>query len=258
MKQRSYFVLAFVTFLFSALVWSKGPIAQYTAYHQFADQRMLLGIPNFWDVVSNLPMFLLGAWMLWTTLRTLTYRPDFATRWIPVVLSIGVLMTGLGSGYYHYAPDNQTLVWDRLPMTVIFIPLFAMIVYDFMQPRTGLVTFTAGVPLGLFSIWYWQHTETLGQGDLRLYVCVQFLPMLLIPLILMVSEQKKGYVVWLWRVMFWYILAKVAEHLDHEIFELTGFWSGHTLKHFFAGVALWYVLLMLLAGSVIPPSAPRK
>ena len=37
------------------------PIAQDPTYHQFADQRTLLGIPNFWNVVSNLPFVLVGA-----------------------------------------------------------------------------------------------------------------------------------------------------------------------------------------------------
>ena len=30
-------------------------------YHRFADQQTLLGIPNFWNVVSNLPFILVGA-----------------------------------------------------------------------------------------------------------------------------------------------------------------------------------------------------
>jgi hypothetical protein len=37
------------------------PIPQDPSYHQFADQRTLLGIPNFWNVVSNLPFVLVGA-----------------------------------------------------------------------------------------------------------------------------------------------------------------------------------------------------
>ena len=34
------------------------PIAQDPLYHAFADQRALLGVPHFWNVVSNLPFVL--------------------------------------------------------------------------------------------------------------------------------------------------------------------------------------------------------
>ena len=36
------------------------PIPQPQDYHQFADQKILLGIPNFWNVVSNLPFIAVG------------------------------------------------------------------------------------------------------------------------------------------------------------------------------------------------------
>jgi hypothetical protein len=37
------------------------PIPQDQGYHQFADQRTLLGVPNFWNVVSNIPFIVIGA-----------------------------------------------------------------------------------------------------------------------------------------------------------------------------------------------------
>ena len=37
------------------------PIPQDQSYHQFADQRAMLGIPNFWNVVSNFPFIAIGA-----------------------------------------------------------------------------------------------------------------------------------------------------------------------------------------------------
>ena len=37
------------------------PLLQNQDYHQFADQREVLGIPNFWNVVSNLPFIAVGA-----------------------------------------------------------------------------------------------------------------------------------------------------------------------------------------------------
>ena len=37
------------------------PMPQDPEYHNFADRRMLLDIPNFFDVISNLPFLLIGA-----------------------------------------------------------------------------------------------------------------------------------------------------------------------------------------------------
>lgn len=41
------------------------------------------------------------------------------------VLFAGVLLTSAGSTWYHLAPTNDSLVWDRLPMTLGFMGLFA-------------------------------------------------------------------------------------------------------------------------------------
>jgi hypothetical protein len=37
------------------------PIPQPQTYHRFADEHTMLGIPNFWNVVSNVPFILVGA-----------------------------------------------------------------------------------------------------------------------------------------------------------------------------------------------------
>src|SRR5262245_63120081 len=87
------------------------PIPQDPSYHQFADQRTLLGIPHFWNVVSNLPFVLVGAIGLWQFGRD---RASF-------VLFLGVFLTGFGSAYYHWDPNDDTLFWDRLPMALTFM-----------------------------------------------------------------------------------------------------------------------------------------
>src|SRR3984957_8411077 len=37
------------------------PLPRDQGYHDFADQRILLGVPNFWNVVSNIPFIVIGA-----------------------------------------------------------------------------------------------------------------------------------------------------------------------------------------------------
>jgi hypothetical protein len=247
MKKSHLLVYTCIT-LFSVLIlWMKGPIPQDLAYHQFADQRNIFGVPNFWNVASNLPMFFLGLYGFKLAFQHFQIRPDFASRWIPVVLVFGVFITSFGSGYYHYAPDNDTLVWDRLPMTLMFMPVFSLLLYDLISPAWGRWAFFISVPLGVFSIWYWQYTESLGMGDLRLYAFVQFFPMLIAPVIILLSQKKVSYIRFAWLVLAWYVVAKVFEYFDVATYRWLGFWSGHTLKHLIGVLSLYYLLKLLQA-----------
>jgi hypothetical protein len=94
------------------------PILQDQRYHRFADERTLLGVQNFWNVVSNLPFIVVGA----VGLRQF-YR-DPAT----LALFLGVFLTGFGSSYYHWNPNDDTLFWDRLPMTLCFMAILTVVV----------------------------------------------------------------------------------------------------------------------------------
>ena len=247
MKLQPNFIYGVIAVLFLAVLGYKGPIPQDPTYHNFADQRTIFGIFNFWDVMSNMPMFFIGLWALVRFSKNLPNRPDFASKWIPMVLAFGVFITSFGSAYYHYAPDNQTLVWDRAPMTLMFMPVFSLLIYDFINPRVGLWAFLISVPLGLLSIAYWQHTEAIGQGDLRLYAFVQFFPMLIGPAILLMSSKKTSYSRYFWLVLGWYIIAKLFEGFDHETYLLLGFWSGHTIKHLVGAISLYYLVKLVSA-----------
>jgi hypothetical protein len=218
------------------------PIQQQQAYHAYADSRTISGIPYFWNVVSNLPMLFIGAYGMWQCFRHWTARPTGVARWIPFILSAGIFITCFGSAYYHWAPANDTLLWDRLPMTLMFMSLFALLINDYIGPVAGVRTFVIALPLGIVSVLYWHFTEAAGHGDLRPYALVQFFPMLAIPVLLLGYPGKTPYVRNLLLVVGWYALAKVCEHFDHEIYAATGLWSGHTLKHLCASVALVYVM----------------
>src|SRR2546430_1898790 len=94
---------------------------------------------------------------------------------------------GFGSAYYHYAPSTPTLVWDRLPMTVAFMALFAMVVRDRISESCGRVLLWPLVLAGVTSVGYWHWSEFHGRGDLRAYAVIEFLPMLLMPLLRILS-----------------------------------------------------------------------
>jgi hypothetical protein len=234
-------ILTLITVLVTVAVFMAGAIPESAAYHDFADKRPLWGIPNFLNVISNLPFVFTGVAGLIMVGRTNASGPIAV---IYAVLFAGVLLTGLGSGWYHLKPDNNTLVYDRIPMTIVFMSLLSATLSEFVHPRLGGFLLGPLLFIGVGSVLWWHYTELRGAGDLRIYVLVQYYPMLLIPLILFLFPSE-GYgrgtpqLVW---VVVWYLIAKVCDLCDRPLYSFTGFISGHSLKHLAAAVATLYLV----------------
>jgi hypothetical protein len=205
------------------------PIAQDEGYHFFADNRTLWGIPDFWNVASNLPFAIVGMLGLWK-LDGVFDR----------VLFTGVLLTFFGSSYYHLAPSDSRLVWDRLPMTLVFMALLARVVSGEDDSRNGRWLLASLVACGIASVLWWSVTD-----DLRFYVLVQFGPLLiLVPALWFVRDAR-----YLAFVLMLYALAKLAEFYDHAIFAHLPI-SGHTAKHILAAMATYTVFRWRLLAAV--------
>ena len=203
------------------------PIPQDQSYHHFADQRMLLGVPNFWNVVSNLPFIAVGAAGLWR------FHRDPAT----VVIFLGIFLTGFGSSYYHWSPSDGTLFWDRLPMTLGFMAILAVVVEERVSARAGAFLLWPLLAIGVLSLLLWRWTD-----DLRLYAWVQFFPCLALPVLFVAFPPKyTGTFYWVIAAAF-YALAKVLEFFDGAVYSAGSIVSGHTLKHLAAAAACFAIL----------------
>jgi ceramidase len=221
------------------------PISQPASYHNFADQRAFFGIPNFWNVFTNLAFLVVGLAGIFRTFGSPPPGGLNALRWNYRVFFIGVLLTGFGSGYYHYAPSNFSLIADRLPMGIAFMALFTLIIGESISVAKGRALLLPFTLMGVFSVLFWAITEAMGVGDLRPYVVVQFVPMVLAPLILWRFGSFLTRVWMLWLVMLLYLLAKLAEYFDQIIMDWGEVFSGHALKHLFAAAACLMVYLAL-------------
>ena len=173
-KNTSIAILLGVTLLIIVIGLVLKPIPQPQAYHNFADQRSWLGVPNAGDVLSNIPFALAGLWGL-----LLLFSPgqihfvDARERWPWIGVSIGLILTAFGSGYYHLAPDNARLVWDRIPMTIVFMSFVAALIAERINLRLGLGLWPFLLVVGIYSVFQWHASELRGQGDLRMYAAVQ-------------------------------------------------------------------------------------
>ena len=222
------------------------PVPQDPAYHQFADGRTLLGVSNFWNVMSNLPLMIIGLWGMLIVFRhhNIVCLPGLELAYI--VFFTGILLTAFGSAYYHLNPANDPLVWDRLPMTIGFAGLFSVILGEFVSPRIGRTILIPLLLIGIASVEYWAYTETNGQGDLRPYVVVQFLPMILVPAILLTYKPAIGSAKYFWYMLLFYVFAKLFEFIDSELYAASGVISGHSMKHVFAAMASATLLYALM------------
>jgi hypothetical protein len=166
-------------------------------------------------------------------------------RWSYWVYFIGLVLTGIGSSYFHANPNNATLTWDRAALAITFVALFTSILAERVHVACARWALVPLVLFGIGSVFYWDYTERIGEGDLRFYFIVQFYPLFIIPILLLFYPARYTHSGDLLASLLCYGLAKALEILDREVYTGAGFVSGHTLKHLVAGLAAGFILLML-------------
>jgi hypothetical protein len=222
------------------------PIPQPLSYHQFADQRPWLGIPNFGDVASNIPFAIVGIWGLIFLLRPAPQNrfADPRQRWLYILMFAGLLLTAFGSAYYHLAPGNARLVWDRLPIMIVFMTLVDAVIAERVTVNVGLWLLPGLLAVGVGSVLQWRASELHAHGDLRFYAAVQVYSIVVLLLALLLpAKYTRGsdFAV----VVGLYVLAKILETADRQVFAIGHIVSGHTLKHLAAATASYWILRML-------------
>jgi hypothetical protein len=213
-----------------------GHVHLYAHGHPFVDARTFWGIPNALDVLSNAPLSLAG---LWGLLALRGRALPAATQTAAQVFFAGLLLTGLGSAFYHWAPDAAGLVLDRLGMAVTFAGALALAVAERVcpppAPATLWTTFVLAVvsallPLSHDNVLPW---AVLQVGGVALIVWSAF------------QTPAEGAIgIRIGALIGWYALAKALELGDAAVFHATGERvSGHSLKHLAAALAAVPVLI---------------
>jgi hypothetical protein len=237
-----WLALAAVALLVGLLL--HGPVAQWDNYHAFADSRTWLALPNAADVLSNLPFLLAGARGVYGVSRGSGNWPS-RNAWL--LFCVALMCTSAGSTFYHWAPNNAALVFDRIPIAWACVALSGALLAEHVHPRwANPLLLAAAALIATGAVAYWWFTEQRGVGDLRPYLFVQILPMLLVPLALLLrlpalEAGSTPASAW-WAVLGLYAAAKATELADHAILAATGWVSGHTLKHLLAAAAAAWIV----------------
>jgi hypothetical protein len=220
-----------------AILALHGRIAQPVHYHDFADNSAAFGIHHAADVLSNAGFALVAIWgwlMLWPKRASNELRNGWPGYRL---FLIGLLLTAFGSAFYHLAPDNARLIWDRLPIALVCAGLIVGVRGD---TRPQLKAEIEAILLALYavaSVAWWVYTDSTGADDLRPYLLLQILPIILIPLWQAIHRAPRTDRIAFAAAMVLYVVAKFAEVFDHEIADTLGFVSGHTIKHLIATLA---------------------
>lgn len=241
-KNRHASLLMIVAVIVAAL-FLHAPIPQLENYHHFANDCTWMGIANAENVLSNIPFFIVGLWGIIRLHRYVIVSHIERLCWMGFFT--GVLLTCFGSAYYHLEPDNWRLVWDRLPIVLSFICLFSAVLAERVSERFVKICLLPFLLYSISAVFHWFFTEIADLSDMRAYLLVQLLPMVLIPLILKWYAPRYTHGWMLLMVALWYVVAKVCEGLDGVIYALNGHVSGHAIKHLFAALACFQVVLML-------------
>src|SRR5260370_13795309 len=243
------------------------PIPQSQAYHNFADKRTIAGIPNCLNVVSNVLFLIVGVLGILSILggsrgaqtrassgANLTADAsalggfglvDSRERWPYLRFFLGVACTTFGSAYYHFNPNDGTLLCDRIPMAISFTALVAAMVFERTSVKAGVSLLIPLLLFGAGSVVYWDFTQRSGHGDLRPYILAQFCSLLLILLLISLFPSRYTRGSDLIAAFAIYGLAKIFEAADGSIFALGGIASGHTLKHVAAAASPYWRFRML-------------
>lgn len=229
-------VMILVTAGFLAVIGALAPITQYAGYHAFADDRAMAGIPNFFNVISNIVFLWIGALGL-----RFCARRSMAARRSWIVFFAGVILVAFGSAWYHRAPTDASLVWDRIPMAVAFMALAVALFHETVNGRVESRLLPPALLLAVASVLYWRWT-----GDLSFYIGVQIAPFLVIVCVTALYPLPPVTRRYLAAGFTAYALSKAAEYFDHEIYRLTGqVLGGHALKHLLAAAAVFCVYRLL-------------
>lgn len=238
---------SFVAFLFCPA------IPQPLEYHNFADKRSVLGIPYFYNVISNIGFIIIGVQgVMHTSYPAFQSFQEEREKLIYRLFFLSTILGGIGSAYYHLHPNNITLLWDRLPMMLAFISMVSAIIAERFSVHLGYQCFMPFIIVSIGSLIYWEYTEIRGHGDLRLFGLIQLWISIFVPLILWNRPNSYSGNTYLWQAVIGLGLARTTEIFDHGIYVMTNHLvSGHTFKHIFLTFSAFTILKYLKKRHVV-------
>lgn len=216
------------------------------ALRDLVDGRTFFGIPNFANVVSNLPFLLVGAAGLRFVMNDARVAfVEAGEKWCYGTCFAVVALIAAGSTYYHLDPTPARLMWDRIPIALCVMTLLAATIADRIDPKAALRLLGPLLVIGAASAIHWRWSMVHGHENILPYALVQFGSIAAIAVIAFAFRSRYTRGGDLFVVIAIYVVAKVAESFDAQVYGWGELVSGHTVKHLVAACALGWLLRML-------------
>jgi hypothetical protein len=233
-KNLKIFLASFITFaIVSFFVWPHLPVADSPEYFLFVDQRHLLGIPYFGDVASNIAFLIVGLYTVYLILKNQKQANLYTV--FGGIIGLTSCLIFVGSSYFHWLPGTERLFWDRLPMTIAFSAVIALLIGDRLDKKIGRWVGVALIPVGALTVIGWNQ----NWFSLKPYILLQFGSIIFVLLTAVLSKSGRVTNQMVSYCGGFYVAAKVFEVFDRQIFEVLGFISGHSIKHILAAIAIY-------------------
>jgi hypothetical protein len=214
--------------LVGLLAW--GPVPLDADVHRYAEARRWLGLPNAGNVLANLPLLLVGLWG-WRVTRDSGWAAPLRRAWMG--FHACVAGGSLIAATYHVAPNAAGYVLAQIAMSAAFVLLTLGMLAERVHVRFGARPFATTVALLGAATLVALASGATGDGaiDLRPFLLLQLLPVLLIPAgALSLPGTHTRASDWLLMLVA-YAAAQGFHFADAAIHAATGGLGGHALMH---------------------------
>jgi hypothetical protein len=256
-RRRAWIAFGTILAVGLAALLAVGRLRQPPEYHDFADRRPWLGIPNAADVLSNVPLFAVAVAAAIALRRA---SPSGASRPGFLAFAIGLALTSVGSVVYHLDPRDSTLVWDRLPLAPTMAAVAGLLIVERLAPRRPTTLILGLIVANVAAVLLWAWTLRSGDGgDVRAYHFARTGPVLCAVVATFAFPEPRASRPAVFATFLGFAIASAFEVADRVVFDAAGgLAGGHTLKHLFAAVAsACFVRWFRLAAPVDRPASPR-
>ncbi|EAQ96675.1 hypothetical protein KT71_06609 [Congregibacter litoralis KT71] len=236
-------ILFVVSFVISAIK----PLPQPADYHQLADQRTIFGVPNAIDVFTNFPYVVVSIVALFCVTRLYRESREVLAAFIFGCFFLSTASVSITSSLYHLAPNNVSLVGDRL--SIVFSATFLVGVAClkvFGSRETLRVVAISGI-YGVSSMLYWCLTSGSRLENILYYVAFQIFVVCFVAFCCFLRCARSMSYKWLLSAVVAYAASKPFEINDAQFLALTnGLISGHSAKHLVIVFCVCAVLMHML------------
>lgn len=210
-------------------------------------------VQTFLNVFTSLPLSVAGA----IGIRKAVERRDEAlsATGLPfLTFCFSLILSGVGSIWYHSFPSPANLLWDRLPIALSLASLACGIANLYPGSLWGTKLLGPAVVTTVSTVVYWNVTRLRGHEDLVPYAVAQVAAAMFVCYVSFLQWPHKATSGILRFALLAYAAGRVLEGMQAVIYSKIGFDFAHPGKHLLMSAAC-FLMISALSESLPAPEA---